>query len=90
MEVQDTFLPGSAADGTFVIEGGPEGASVTRTEDAPDLVCSVDALSTFWLGGDRATTIANAGWIEERTPGALARADAMFASTPLPFPFTWF
>jgi predicted acetyltransferase len=90
IQVHDAFRPGSDAEGTFLVEGGPGGASVARTDDAPDLVCGVDALSTFWLGGVRASTIAAAGWIEERSPGALATADAMFASTPLPFPFTWF
>jgi predicted acetyltransferase len=90
LEVHDPSRPGSAADGTFVVEGGPDGAEVGPTQDAPDLVCDVHALSTFWLGGTRASTLAGAGWIDERTPGALATADAMFASTPLPFPFTWF
>jgi hypothetical protein len=28
--------------------------------------------------------------IAARPPGALQTADALLASTPLPFPFTWF
>ncbi len=60
------------------------------TSDAADIVCDVSALSTVWLGGTRASTLAGAGVIEERTPGALQTVDAMLASTPLPFPFTWF
>ncbi len=90
IEVSDRSRPGSAADGTFVVEGGPDGADVRTVTDAADLACDVHALSTVWLGGVRASTLAAAGWIEERTPGALATADAMLASTPLPFPFTWF
>jgi len=88
--VHDGSRPDGAAHGTFLLEGGPDGATVSATSAAPDLVCSVDALSTVWLGGVRWTTLAAADRIEERTPGALATADAMFASTPLPFPFTWF
>lgn len=88
--VHDPMRPGRAADGTFLVEGGPDGAAVSRTGDAPDLTCDVAALSTTWLGGVRWSTLAAAGWVEERTAGALATADAMFASSPLPFGFTWF
>jgi hypothetical protein len=55
-----------------------------------DLAVDVSTLSAAWLGGVPWSTLAAAGWVEERTPGAVARADAMFASTPQPFPFTWF
>jgi predicted acetyltransferase len=90
VEVRDPSRPGEAAEGTFSIEGGPDGAEVAATSASPDLVWGVHALSTVWLGGERWSTLAAAGWIEERTPGALATADSMFASKPLPFPFTWF
>jgi hypothetical protein len=50
----------------------------------------VAAASTAWLGGVRWTELAAAGLVQERTPGALATADAMFASTPLPHGYTWF
>ena len=90
VEVHDPSRPGGPADGSFVVEGGPDGADVRATSDAADVVCDVSALSTVWLGGTRASTLAGAGLIEERTPGALQTVDAMLASTPLPFPFTWF
>jgi predicted acetyltransferase len=89
LEVRDPFRPGGAAEGTFTIEGGPDGAVASRG-GAADLAVDVSMLSAAWLGGVRWSTLASAGWVEERTPGALARADAMFASTPLPFPYTWF
>jgi len=88
--VNDPMRPGGAADGVFAIEGGPDGAAVAATDDAPDLTCDVATLSTVWLGGARWSVLASAGWVEEHTAGALATADAMFASTPKPFPFTWF
>lgn len=90
LAVRDPMRPGGTADGTFVVEGGPDGASVTPTIAAPDLTCDVDALSTTWLGGVRWSTLTNAGRAEEHTPGSAVHADAMFASTPLPFPYTWF
>jgi len=88
--VHDAMRPGSEADGVFVIEGGPDGSSVVPTHDEPDLTCEVAALSTAWLGGVRWSVLASAGWVGEHTPGALATADAMFASVPLPTAFTWF
>jgi predicted acetyltransferase len=87
--VHDASRPGGAADGTFTIDAGPDGATVARG-GTPELACDVATLSAAWLGGLPFTTLAAAGWIDEHTPGALARADAMFASTPLPYPFTWF
>jgi predicted acetyltransferase len=87
--VRDDSRPGGAADGTFGLEAGPGGATVTTGGD-PDLVCEVSALSAAWLGGVRWSTLADAGVVEERVPGATALADAMFASTPLPYPYTWF
>lgn len=89
IEIHDSFRPGASADGVFAVEGGPEGAQV-GTGGAPDLACDVRELSAAWLGGVRFSELAAAGLVEERTPGALATADAMFASTPLPFAYTWF
>jgi predicted acetyltransferase len=90
LAVDDPSRRGGAADGTFALDGGPDGATVTRVDTEPDLSCGIDALSTAWLGGVRWSGLGAAGWVQERTPGALATADAMFASTPLPSAFTWF
>ena len=87
---QQRIRAGGAADGTFAVDGGSEGADVTRTDADPDLECSISTVSAAWLGGVRWSELAGAGLVEERTPGALVRADAMFVSSPLPFPFTWF
>jgi len=89
LAVHDPFRPGPATQGTFTLDGGPDGATATPGGDA-DLACGVSALSAAWLGGVRWTTLARAGLVEERRAGALARADALFASDPLPYPFTWF
>jgi predicted acetyltransferase len=89
LAVHDEFRPHQAADGTVTLDGGPDGATAQPGGDA-DLACSVSALSAAWLGGVRWSTLARAGLVEERRAGALATADAMFASDPLPYPFTWF
>jgi hypothetical protein len=39
-------------------------------------------LAAAYLGGVSFTTLARAGLVAESAPGALARADAMFASRP--------
>ena len=88
--VHDGLRSGGAADGTFVLEGGPDGASVAATSETPDLTCDVAALSTAWLGGVRWSPLAAAGWVEEHSAGSLVRADVMFASSPMPHAFTWF
>ena len=89
IEVHDPFRPGGAAAGTFTLEGDRDGAVVSGGGTV-DLVTDVSTLSAAWLGGERWSTLAGAGWVEERTAGSLALADAMFASTPMPFPYTWF
>jgi predicted acetyltransferase len=90
LQIDDPVRRGGAADGTFAVDGGPDGADVATTKDAPDLSCGIAAASAAWLGGVRWSDLARAGLIEEHTDGALARADAMFVSSPLPYPFTWF
>jgi predicted acetyltransferase len=88
-EVGDPARPDGAAAGTFTLDGAPDGAQVSAGGTA-DLVLDVSTLSALWLGGQRWSTLADAGLIDERSSGAVARADTMFASTPMPFPFTWF
>ena len=70
--VRDELRPGGAADGTFALEAGPDGATVT-TGGAPHLVGEVSAVSAAWLGGVRWSALADAGVVEERVPGALTR-----------------
>ena len=62
---------------------GPAGAERT-TADA-DLACDVTALGSVYLGGFSFRQLARAGRSEERRDGALARADALFASDRAPW-----
>jgi predicted acetyltransferase len=89
-EIADPLRPDGDAAGRFVLDGGPDGADARRTTDEPDLGLDVAALGGILLGGVRASTLARAGLVDERTPGALAIADAMFAVEPLPFSMTDF
>jgi hypothetical protein len=56
----------------------------------PDLSCSRAALGALLLGGNSWALLAEAGEIDEHTVGAVERADAMFATAPLPATLTWF
>jgi predicted acetyltransferase len=89
-EVRDAFRPNGAAAGRFVLDGGPEGAEAARTDSDADLALDVADLGAAYLGDVSFSTLASAGLVEERTPGALATADAMFRSEPAPAPLTWF
>jgi predicted acetyltransferase len=55
----------------------------TRVDDEPDLVLAAADLASAYLGAFDPHVLARAGRIEERTPGAVERAAAMFR-TPLP------
>lgn len=83
LEVQDPFCPWN--DGRYALEGGPDGASCNATSDAPDLVLSSTELSALYLGGNRASTLARAGRIDEERAGALDTADLMFLGSIAPF-----
>jgi predicted acetyltransferase len=82
LQVVDPLRPD--VGGRFEVEGGPDGACCRRSTAEPDLVMDVATLGSLYLGGVRATTLARAGRIEERTPGTARRADAFFRSDPPP------
>jgi predicted acetyltransferase len=89
-EIVDPVRPDGEAAGRVALDGGTDGADAHRTSDEPDLVLDVAGLGGILLGGVRASTLARAGLVEERTAGALAVADAMFAVEPQPFSMTDF
>jgi len=77
--VEDAFCPWNA--GTYAIEGG----RCRRTDADPGLVMTAGALGACYLGGTRFSTLAQAGMIDERRPGAAARADRLFAGSTAPW-----
>jgi predicted acetyltransferase len=87
LEVADDFCPWNAGRWQVTTIGEPWAAvaQVERTEGAPDLVLDTADLAAIYLGGIRPTELAAAGRIDERTPGALRRADVLFASDRTPW-----
>ena len=88
LEVGDDGL-GYAA-GRFALEADGDGALCTPSTDPADLWVSAQALASAYLGGHALRALAPGGGVEERTRGALARADAMFATALAPWNPTWF
>jgi predicted acetyltransferase len=82
IEVDD---PGGYASGRFRLDGGPDGADCTRTDASPDVAVRVGALGAAYLGGTGWARLAAAGWVDERAPGAVARATAAFAAPRAPW-----
>jgi predicted acetyltransferase len=80
LAVADRLCPWNA--GTYEVSGeGCRRASGARA----DLALGVEALGACYLGGNRFTTLVAAGRVEERTPGAAARADVLFAPGRAPW-----
>ena len=88
VHVVDDFRPDTS--GRYEIAGSRDGAECRRTTKEPDLALTVADLGSLYLGGVAASSLAQARRIEERTPGAVRRADAFFASDPPPHNQTGF
>jgi predicted acetyltransferase len=83
LEVVDLLRP--AGGGRFRLEGGPDGASCAATGAEPDLTLAAADLGPLLLGDVTWATLRRAGLVDERTPGAIGRADAMFRTDRAPF-----
>ena len=83
LEVRDDFCPWN--DGRVALEGGADGAACVRTDASPDLMLSSAELAAAYLGGTTIGHLARAGRVDEETPGALRRADAMLRWDPAPW-----
>jgi predicted acetyltransferase len=76
--------------GTFTLDATPDGAECRPTTTTPDILLGTSQLSAAFLGGVPLEQLLRAGRIEEVRPGAVARADAMFATAPAPAMTSWF
>jgi predicted acetyltransferase len=86
LAVDDMFLPENT--GTYTLACWHDGAECRRSDgadEAVDLELGVADLGAAFLGGVRFSTLAAAGRVEERSPGALVRADALFAAEAVPY-----
>jgi len=77
LEVRDELCPWN--EGRFELEGSSEEAACRASSSSPDLVIGVSDLASAYLGTISFSTLSQAGLVDERTPGALLRADRMFA-----------
>jgi predicted acetyltransferase len=89
VEVVDNDGAGFAA-GRYLLDVGPDGASCTRTTESADLVVAQRALAGAYLGDHSLRSLAVAGGVDEVSPRALARADAMLATPSRPWNATGF
>jgi predicted acetyltransferase len=84
LRIVDDVCPWVA--GTYALEGGVAGAGCVRDDAAtPDLVMPSSTLASAYLGGEGIGAMARAGLMDEETPGAVARAHAMFATPIAPW-----
>ena len=81
-----------AASGTWVLEGGPDGASCRagRAGEEADVRLTVTDLGSLYLGGFSASLLAAAGRVQELTAGGIEAADSLFATWPAPLTGTGF
>jgi predicted acetyltransferase len=90
--VLDVQWPDPDSAGRFALTTGPDAGHCrkARRSDKTDLVLGLADLGAVYLGAVGLSVLARAGRVVEERPGALARADAAFASPVAPFCGTGF
>ena len=78
-EVRDEVCPWN--EGRWVLENG----QAERTEETADLALDVNVLGSAYMGAVSFAELRDALRVEELQPGAVERADALFAWRPLPW-----
>lgn len=73
------------ASGRWAVELGPDGASVQHSTSSADVRLPVTALGAICLGGTSAARLHQAGWMDEGSPGGVARLDALLRAAPAPW-----
>jgi predicted acetyltransferase len=81
--IADPFRPDISGNYELIVEAGAGRCS--RTDAAPDVTGTINVLGATYLGGTSFRQLWWSGLVDERSPRALDRADAMFASTPAPW-----
>jgi len=83
LRVHDRFCAWN--EGRFALDAELDGATCSETDEEPDLSCSINTLGAVYLGGSSFRQLWRANQVAEDRPGALSRADALFASDPAPW-----
>jgi predicted acetyltransferase len=81
---------GGYASGRYLLEAGDDGTECRATTTAADLRISQRTLASMYLGGFTLRQLAIGRSVEELTPGALLRTDALFSTTLPPWNATGF
>lgn len=87
LEVADRAGPG---DGVFELDADGSAARCVTTHAAPDLRLDQRALAACYLGGNRLRAVSSGLAVDEVTPGAVDRFDALFATSWSPWTSTGF
>jgi predicted acetyltransferase len=88
LEVTGDFF--GFANGRFALDAGSDASACAPTSEPAELRLSHTALASLYLGGYRLRELAIGGGVEELRPGAIARADVLFAAPQEPWNATGF
>ncbi|ANP55889.1 putative acetyltransferase [Streptomyces griseochromogenes] len=73
------------AQGRYLLEASPDGASCAVTTRDADLVLDVSELAALWLGDESASRLAALGRVREERAGAVRTADALLRGSRRPW-----
>lgn len=76
LDITDEFCPWNT--GRLRLRGGPDGAECETTTALADMAISARDLGAIYLGGVSLQALANAGLVEEFTPGSVHRTAVAF------------
>jgi len=76
LDVTDQFCPWNT--GRLRLRGGPDGAECETTRAPADIAISARELGAIYLGGVSLQALANAGLVDELTPGSVHRTAIAF------------
>jgi predicted acetyltransferase len=85
IEVVDPVCPWNTGRFALDVSAAHAPAAVRRTDSSADLTLSAVELGAIYLGGTRLRDLAAAGFVDEHSPGALARADRVFGGVVEPW-----
>ncbi len=83
--VLDVRDEGGPAQGRFLLEAGPDGASCKPTDRTADLTLPAAALGSLYLGDESAVRLASLGRLREERAGAAVRADTLLRTSRRPW-----
>jgi predicted acetyltransferase len=88
VDVRDAFCPWNA--GRWQLALNRDGGACTKTSRSADVSLDVVDLGAAYLGGTSFDQLARAGWVDEHTPGSIARMSLAFGNEPAPWcPFVF-